>query len=113
MIENLRQHCVKGDGTTQALCDLQKDLQLEWQIAPLGTPFTATNTSQALINPEMPTVAIVPKDSMYEKMISNIQEIKSRRGPVIAIATEGDDKVKEMADEVILGRLLALNLERS
>jgi glucosamine--fructose-6-phosphate aminotransferase (isomerizing) len=55
----------------------------------------------ALINPDMPTVAVVPKDSMYEKMISNIQEIKSRRGPVIAIATEGDEKVKEMADEVI------------
>jgi glucosamine--fructose-6-phosphate aminotransferase (isomerizing) len=55
----------------------------------------------ALINPEMPTVAIVPKDAMYEKMISNIQEIKSRKGPVIAIANEGDDKIKEMADEVI------------
>jgi glucosamine--fructose-6-phosphate aminotransferase (isomerizing) len=55
----------------------------------------------ALIHPEMPTVAIVPKDSLYEKMISNIQEIKSRRGPVIAIASEGDDKIKEMVDEVI------------
>jgi glucosamine--fructose-6-phosphate aminotransferase (isomerizing) len=55
----------------------------------------------ALINPEMPTVAIVPNDAMYEKMISNIQEIKSRKGPVIAIATEGDDKIKEMVDEVI------------
>jgi glucosamine--fructose-6-phosphate aminotransferase (isomerizing) len=55
----------------------------------------------ALITPDMPTVAVVPKDSMYEKMISNIQEIKSRRGPVIAIATEEDDKIKEMADEVI------------
>ena len=55
----------------------------------------------ALISPEMPTVAVVPKDSMYEKMISNIQEIKSRKGPVIAIVTEGDDKVKEMVDEVI------------
>ena len=55
----------------------------------------------ALINPEMPTVAIVPMDSMFEKMISNIQEIKSRKGPVIAIATEGDDKIKEMADHVI------------
>jgi glutamine---fructose-6-phosphate transaminase (isomerizing) len=55
----------------------------------------------ALINPEMPTVAIVPRDSMYEKMISNIQEIKSRKGPVIAIATEGDERVKELADEVI------------
>jgi hypothetical protein len=38
---------------------------------------------------------------MYEKMISNIQEIKSRKGPVIAIATEGDDRIKEVADEVI------------
>jgi glutamine---fructose-6-phosphate transaminase (isomerizing) len=55
----------------------------------------------ALISPEMPTVAVVPRDSMYEKMVSNIQEIRSRRGPVIAIATEGDDKIKEMADEVI------------
>jgi len=55
----------------------------------------------ALINPEMPTVAIVPKDAMYEKMISNIQEIRSRKGPVIAIASEGDEKIREMADEVI------------
>jgi len=55
----------------------------------------------ALINPEMPTVAIVPKDAMYEKVINNIQEIKSRRGPVIAIAIEGDDKVKEMVDDII------------
>jgi glutamine---fructose-6-phosphate transaminase (isomerizing) len=55
----------------------------------------------ALINPQMPTIALVPRDSMYEKMISNIQEIKSRRGPVIAIASEGDDKIREMADEVI------------
>jgi len=55
----------------------------------------------ALINPEMPTVAIVPKDPMYEKMIGNIQEVKSRRGPVIAIATEGDHKIREIVDEVI------------
>ncbi|HIC85970.1 MAG TPA: glutamine--fructose-6-phosphate transaminase (isomerizing), partial [Desulfobacterales bacterium] len=55
----------------------------------------------ALISPEMPTVAIAPMDEMYEKMISNIQEIKSRKGPVIAIVTKGDEKVKELADEVI------------
>jgi len=55
----------------------------------------------ALINPEMPTVAMAPRDSMYEKMINNIHEIKSRRGPVIAIATKGDDLIKEMVDEVI------------
>ena len=55
----------------------------------------------ALINPEMPTVALVPKDDMYEKMVSNIQEVKSRRGPVIAVVTQGDDRIKELADEVI------------
>jgi len=55
----------------------------------------------ALINPDMPTVAVIPKDDMYDKMISNINEIKSRKGPVIAIATQGDEKVREMADEVI------------
>jgi glucosamine--fructose-6-phosphate aminotransferase (isomerizing) len=55
----------------------------------------------ALINPEMPTVAIVPKDEMHDKMISNIQEIKSRKGPVIAVATQMDEEVKEMVDDLI------------
>jgi glucosamine--fructose-6-phosphate aminotransferase (isomerizing) len=55
----------------------------------------------ALINPEMPTVAIVTKDSMHEKMLNNIHEILSRKGPVIAIATKGDDKIKELVDDVI------------
>jgi len=55
----------------------------------------------ALISPEMPTVAIAPKDEMYEKMLSNIHEIKSRKGPVIAIATEGDDKLREVVDDLI------------
>lgn len=55
----------------------------------------------ALINPRMPTVAIVPMDDMYDKMTSNIQEIKTRRGPVIALATEGDDKIKTMVDDTV------------
>jgi glutamine---fructose-6-phosphate transaminase (isomerizing) len=55
----------------------------------------------ALVNPGMPTLAIAPKDDMYEKMVSNIQEIKSRKGPVIALVTEGDERIKEMVDEVI------------
>jgi glucosamine--fructose-6-phosphate aminotransferase (isomerizing) len=44
---------------------------------------------------------IAPKDSMYDKMISNIQEIKSRRGPIIGIGTEGDRVLKEMVDDFI------------
>ncbi|MFC1868294.1 glutamine--fructose-6-phosphate transaminase (isomerizing) [Thermodesulfobacteriota bacterium] len=55
----------------------------------------------ALINPKMPTVAIIPRDSMYDKMINNIHEIKSRKGPVIAIATEGDSALKEIVDHII------------
>ncbi len=55
----------------------------------------------ALIDENFPTVAIVPSDSVYEKMISNIQEIKARKGPVIAIATEGNTEIEEIADDVI------------
>ncbi|MFO8089671.1 MAG: glutamine--fructose-6-phosphate transaminase (isomerizing) [Desulfatiglandaceae bacterium] len=55
----------------------------------------------ALINSRMPTVAIAPRDDMYEKMIGNIHEIKSRKGSVIAIATKGDARIREVADEVI------------
>ena len=55
----------------------------------------------ALIDSEMPVVAIATSESVYEKTISNIQEIKARRGKVIAIVTEGDDQVCKMVDYVI------------
>ncbi len=55
----------------------------------------------ALIDENFPTIAICPLDSVYEKMISNIEEIKARGGPVFAIATEGDQKIKELVDDVI------------
>ena len=55
----------------------------------------------ALIDEEMPVVFIATKNSSYEKVVSNIQEVKARRGQVIAIVTEGDIDVKEMADYVI------------
>jgi len=55
----------------------------------------------ALIDEEMPVVFIATKNSSYEKVVSNIQEVKARKGKVIAIVTEGDIDVKEMADYVI------------
>jgi glucosamine--fructose-6-phosphate aminotransferase (isomerizing) len=55
----------------------------------------------ALIDEEMPVVFIATKHSSYEKVISNIQEVKARKGKVIAIVTEGDTDVKAMADYVI------------
>ena len=55
----------------------------------------------AMIDPEFPSVCIAPQDSVYEKMASNIEEIRARKGPVIAIATVGDEKIRELADDVI------------
>lgn len=55
----------------------------------------------ALIDEEMPVVVIATNHSNYEKVISNIQEVKARKGKVIAIATEGDTILKKMADYVI------------
>ncbi len=55
----------------------------------------------ALIDENMPVVVIATKNSIYEKVISNIQEVKARKGKIIAIVSEGDDKVKKMADYVI------------
>ena len=52
----------------------------------------------ALIDEEMPVIVIATKDSSYEKVVSNIQEVKARGGKIIAIVTEGDTQVKEMAD---------------
>ncbi|MFK5879090.1 MAG: glutamine--fructose-6-phosphate transaminase (isomerizing) [Flavobacteriaceae bacterium] len=55
----------------------------------------------ALIDENMPIVVIATKKGHYEKVVSNIQEIKSRKGKIIAIVTEGDTQVKEIADHVI------------
>ena len=55
----------------------------------------------ALIDENMPIVVIATKYGHYEKIVSNIQEIKSRKGKVIGIVTEGDTQVKEIADHVI------------
>jgi glucosamine--fructose-6-phosphate aminotransferase (isomerizing) len=55
----------------------------------------------ALIDEHMPVVVIATKKGHYEKVVSNIQEIKSRKGKIIAIVTEGDTQVRELADHVI------------
>ena len=55
----------------------------------------------ALIDENMPVVFIAPKLGIYEKVVSNIQEVKARKGNVIAIVTEGDTAVAEIADYVI------------
>ena len=55
----------------------------------------------ALIDSDMPVVVIATHDAMYEKVLSNIQEIKARKGRVIALVTKGDETIAKIADEVI------------
>lgn len=55
----------------------------------------------ALISHEMPVVVIAPSSGMYEKVVSNIQEIKARKGKIISIVTEGDEEVKKLSDYCI------------
>jgi len=55
----------------------------------------------ALVSPEFPSVFVVPRDAMYEKNMSNVEEIKARKGPIIAVATEGDAEIAHKADDVI------------
>jgi len=55
----------------------------------------------ALIDERMPAVVIALRDSVYNKVLSNIQEIKARKGVVIAVATEGDDRIHDYVDHVI------------
>lgn len=55
----------------------------------------------AMIDELFPTLAIAPSDSVYEKTVSNMIEIKARKGPIVAIATEGDAKIQDVADDVI------------
>lgn len=55
----------------------------------------------ALIDENFPTFFIAPRDSLYEKSISNMEEIKARKGKIITIATEGDKQIIDKSDEVI------------
>lgn len=55
----------------------------------------------AMLDKNFPVVALVPHDAVYEKMISNIEEVKARNAPVIAIATEGDTQISDIVDDVL------------
>jgi len=55
----------------------------------------------AMIDEKTPTVFLIPHDALYEKTISNLQEIKARKGPIIAIANEGDEHIGREAQDVV------------
>ena len=55
----------------------------------------------ALLSSEFPVMAIMTKDQLYDKMRSNIEEIRARKSPVILIATQGDEHAKELAEDII------------
>jgi glucosamine--fructose-6-phosphate aminotransferase (isomerizing) len=55
----------------------------------------------ALVDEQTPTIFLIPRGGVYEKVVSNLEEIKARGGPVIAVATEGDEEIAERADDVV------------
>ncbi len=55
----------------------------------------------ALIDAEMPSVIVAPRDHLYEKIVSNVQQVKARGGSIIAIVTEGDSVIRNIADHVL------------
>ena len=55
----------------------------------------------ALIDENMPVVFVIPKDGIYEKVMSNLQEVRARRGRIIAIANEDDQEIEKLAEFVI------------
>jgi glucosamine--fructose-6-phosphate aminotransferase (isomerizing) len=55
----------------------------------------------ALVDENTPSVFIIPQGNMYHKVMSNLEEVKARKGPVIAIACEDDEKIAGIADDVI------------
>jgi len=55
----------------------------------------------ALISEKVPSVFIAPDDSVFEKNVSNIEEVRARKGPIISIATEGNTKISKVSDDVI------------
>ncbi len=55
----------------------------------------------AMLDKDFAVIALAPQDDVYEKMISNIEEVKARQAPVLALATEGDSMINKLADDVI------------
>ncbi|MBP7950413.1 MAG: glutamine--fructose-6-phosphate transaminase (isomerizing) [Verrucomicrobiales bacterium] len=55
----------------------------------------------ALIDRETPSVFLCPQDSLHDKNISSMQEVRARRGPIVAVATEGDEEIADHADDII------------
>ena len=55
----------------------------------------------ALVDKKMPVLAIMPKDKWYEKMLSQVEQAKARGGKIIAVATDGDERIADIADEIL------------
>jgi glutamine---fructose-6-phosphate transaminase (isomerizing) len=58
--------------------------------------------SIALLGPDFPVIALAPEDEVYEKTMSNVEEVKARRSPVLLITTEGNHAAADITDDIIL-----------
>ena len=55
----------------------------------------------ALVDAATPSVFLIPQGAVYDKVILNVEEVKARKGPVIAVSSMGDERVRELVDDVI------------
>ena len=55
----------------------------------------------ALVNEDLPSVFIAPNDTVYDKNVSNIEEVRARKGPLLAVTTEGKTELERICDDVI------------
>ena len=76
--------------------------EIAWKIHAEGVPAGEIKHGPiAAIDENFPVVCIAPSDSVYDKMKNAMMEIKSRNGKILVIATEGNEEIKELADDVI------------
>jgi glucosamine--fructose-6-phosphate aminotransferase (isomerizing) len=92
----------RGIGYPIALEGAQKLKEISYIHAEAYPASELKHGPLALITPELPTVVALPKDLLFDKSIASIQEIKARRGPVIAVTNTRDERVDELADHVIV-----------
>ena len=94
---------VREDRFAQSAEEQVRNVEVSYLFGSENPHATVLRTAgfAALIDEQFACICICPRDDMYEKVISNMQEMKARGGKIIAVATEGDKLVRQIADDVI------------
>jgi glucosamine--fructose-6-phosphate aminotransferase (isomerizing) len=92
----------RASGYTVALEGAQKLKEISYIHAEAYPASELKHGPLALISPETPTVIVLPRDELYEKSLSSLEEVRARRGPLIAVTHPGDESLPTKVDDVLL-----------